>query len=441
MRDILLIAVVGGCSLLALRRPVLGILLFISLSLAGPQSMTWGMARTFPLGQLAALGTIGGYVFWSESKRFPRQRELFLLLALWGLFGWSTLFAIYPDEAVKQLIYVSKIFLMVLLSTVLINTERRLHLLMRVIALSLGFYGLKTGIFAVASGGNFTVWGPEGTFLEANNAIGLALAMNLPFLYYLLKIETHPWLRRLIITMLVFSYPAVVCTFSRGAWLGLAVATAFMVFKSRHKLFIIVAVGVLGLLLLPLLPERVANRYDDLVNYQEEGSAQSRFWNWEFCSRVALANPLHGGGFDFYSLEMYAIYYPEFLERWPGRLWSCHSTWFTMFGEHGFPGIMLFFGIVGACFFSLRQIRSFALTHKEASWSLPYTDILQNSLLTFTVVGSFYDAAYFDLFYQLVAVIIIIKERLQYATIEAMEKETPAYAHVDQSYQERMYKA
>lgn len=421
MRDILLIGVVGCCSLLALGRPVLGVLLFIALGLGGPQSMTWGAGRTFPLGQLAALGTIGGYVFWSETKKFPRQRELLLLLALWGTFGFSTLFAIYPDEAVERLVYISKVLLMVFLSTALINTERRVHLLVRVMALSLGFYGLKTGVFAITTGGSLMVYGPEGTFLEANNAIGLALAMNVPLLVYLLKIETHPWLRRLIITMIVFSYPAVICTFSRGAWIGLAVATALITLKSRHKVFAIVTVGVLGLLLLPLLPERVVQRYDELVNYQEESSAQSRFWNWEFCSRVALANPLHGGGFDFNSLEMYAIYYPEFLERWPGKVWACHSSWFTVFGEHGFPGIIFFFALLGSCFLSVRQIRSLALTHKEASWSLPYTDILQTALIVFAVVGSFYDAAYFDFFYQLVAVVIILKERLRYAMVEASE--------------------
>lgn len=414
MRDFLLIAVVGSCSLLALGRPVLGILLFICLSLAGPQSMTWGIARTLPLGQLAALGTIGGYVFWSETKRFPRQRELLLLLALWGIFGLSTLFAMYPDKAVERLIYVSKIFLMVCLSMSLINTDRRLHLLVRVIALSLGFYGLKSGIFVVSSGGNFMVWGPERTFLEANNAIGLALAMNVPLLFYLLKIETHPWLRRLIITMLVFSYPAVIGTFSRGAWIGLATATALIFLKIRYKAAVVVTLGIAGLLLLPTLPERVEKRYDDLVNYQEDRSVQSRLWSMEFCSRVGLANPLVGAGFDFNSLEAYAIYFPEFLERWPGKIWACHSTWLTVFGEHGFSGIVLFGILLGSCFLSLKRIRTYASGQFEATWILPYVEMLKATLIVYMTVGTFYDAAYFDLYYQLIAIVVIIKERVRF---------------------------
>jgi probable O-glycosylation ligase (exosortase A-associated) len=417
MRDIVLIGIVGWCSLLALGRPVLGILLFICLGLAGPQTMTWGMARTFPLGQLAALGTIGGFVFGPEAKRFPRQRELFLILALWGTFGFTTLFAMAPDRAVQRLFQNSKILFMVVLSTALINSKQRLHWLVRIIALSLGFYGLKGGLFVIMTGGDFIVWGPDGTFLEANNAIGLALAMNTPLLFYLLKIETHPWLRHLIIAMMVFSYPAVICTFSRGAWIGLAVATALMVLKSRHTVLAIAALGVVALALSPLLPERVAKRYDDLANYQEDSSAQSRFWSWEFCTRVGMANPLVGAGFDFNSLEAYAIYFPEFLERWPGKVWACHSTWLTVFSEHGFPGIILWGMLLGSSFLSLRWIRAFALAQPEAAWSLPYIEMLEGALIVFAVVGTFYDAAYFDLFYQLIAVIIIIKERLSSSII------------------------
>src|SRR5919106_1704289 len=235
MRDVVVIAVILICSLIALGRPVFGILVFVCLGLLNPQSFTWGVARDLPLSQLVALGTIGGYVFWSEPKRFPRQRELFLLLALWGIFGFSTLFAIYPQPALTRLIFVSKILLMVFLAISLINTPQRLQWLLQVLALTLGFHGLKGGIFVILSGGEHIVWGPEGSFLEANNAIGLALAMNIPLLIYLLKTETKAWLRWVMIAMLVFSYPAILGTYSRGAWLGLAIVTLLLLLRSKHK--------------------------------------------------------------------------------------------------------------------------------------------------------------------------------------------------------------
>lgn len=414
MRDLFLIAVVVVCSLIALRRPVFGILAFVSLGFLHLNTMTWTIGRTFPFAQFIGIGTILGYVFWPERKKFPHQREWFLIVALWCIFGISTFFAIYPEIAFERFIYVSKMFLMVFLVTSIISSEGRLHLLLYAIALSLGFFGLKGGVFVILTGGNYQVLGPEESFIGSNNAIGLALSMNIPFLFYLSKMETRSWLRWIMKLMLVFSYPAVVCTYSRGAWVGLAMVTAFLVLKSKFKFLLVPAVIIIGIIALPylprFLPQRIFDRYDALRNYQEEGSAQSRLWNWEFSKRVAMANPLHGGGFDFYSEETYAKYFPEFLERWPEKVWSSHSIWFTMLGEHGFPGIFLWVILIGFCFVSLRQVRLYGKAHPETPWFTYYADMVQASLVAYTVVGTFYDAAYFDLFYYLVAVIIIIKE-------------------------------
>ena len=67
----------------------------------------------------------------------------------------------------------------------LINSPYRLKALVWVIALSLGFYGVKGGIFTATTGGGYQVRGPEGSFISGNNEIGLALAMTAPLLYFL----------------------------------------------------------------------------------------------------------------------------------------------------------------------------------------------------------------------------------------------------------------
>jgi probable O-glycosylation ligase (exosortase A-associated) len=377
---------------------------------------------------LTGIGTIVGYVFWQEPKRFPRQREGLLLLILWGIFGLTTLFAIYPDRAWERFLYISKILGMVFLTTSIINSEDRLHWLLRVIALSLGYYGLKGGIFVLATGGDYTVWGPSDSFLYANNAIGLALAMNVPLLLYLWKIETRPWLRWTLMTMLILSYPAVVFTYSRGAWVGLAIITALLVLKSKHKFRLMAASAILGMVIIPSLqeisPQRLVDRYDALVGYQEETSAQSRFWNWEFCQRVGQAHPLVGGGFSFYSVETYQTYFPEFIERWPDKVWSCHSMWYTIFGEHGFPGLIVWVGLIGSCFLSLRRMHAYGKAEGRMAWVVDYADMLQTSLVGYVIVGTFYDAAYFDMFYYLVAILIIVQDKIQQTSIDATSAST-----------------
>jgi hypothetical protein len=141
---------------------------------------------------------------------------------------------------------------------------------------------------------------------------------------------------------------------------------------------------------------------------------------------VGLANPLVGGGFDYYSKEIYEKYFPEFLERWPGKVWSCHSIWYTIFSEHGFLSFFLWIGLLISCFFSLRQMRFYGQIHSEITWITYCRDMLQTALVAFLVVGTFLDAAYFDLFYYFVGIIIILKEIMHRLTIEVPEQPTIA---------------
>jgi probable O-glycosylation ligase (exosortase A-associated) len=414
MRDILLIAVVSGFSLVALFRPFVGIVFFVWLGFFNPQSYTWSVAQTLPLSYITAVSTVIGFFISGEAKRILLRRESILLLMLWAVFGFSSLTAIYPDQAADRLISISKILLMVFLTILLTTNKSRLDALLRAIALSLGFYGLKGGVFAIATGGQSLVFGPENSFLEANNAIGLALAMNIPLLYYLLRIETRTWLRWVIKAMMWASFPAVICTYSRGAWLGLAIISVLLLLKNRHKFLVVALAGVflaLSYSTLPqLLPERLFSRYDQLVNYEKDDSAESRLWNWEFCKRVGLARPLTGGGFNYYSMETHARYYPEFLERWPEKEWTCHSAWLTVFGEHGFPGFILWISLLVCCLLTLRQIRAYGKTRPEILWIPVFADAIQISFVAYMVVGTFLDAAYFDMFYYLVAMVIVGKE-------------------------------
>ena len=316
-------------------------------------------------------------------------------------------FALYPEQALERYINISKIILMVVVATILINSTDKLFSLVRVIGYSLGFYGLKGGIFAIATGGGMTVWGPENSFLYANNSIGLALGMNIPILLYLLKYERRPLARWLLKAMLLFTYPAIICTYSRGAWIGMVMVTVMCVVKSRKKF---IGVGIAGFAVVlfgsvaPLFaPENLVQRYDDLRNYDTEVSAQSRLWNWEFCKRVGLARPLVGAGFDFYTIESYAKFYPEFQERWPGKVWSCHSTWLTVLGEHGIVGFTMWLCLTMCCWMTLSRMRYVTRDAPNKIEIIDFTNMIKSSMIAYFVIGTFIDAAYFDLFYYLVA--------------------------------------
>ena len=417
MRALILLAIILPCAAITLRRPHFGVLTFAWLGFFNPQSMTWGGA---PFSLIMALATVAGYGLSSEPKMFPRKSESLILMVLWVLFGITTIFAIYPDRALRDLIFISKIFVMIFLCMCLINSKERLQSLVRVIVLSLGFYAVKGVVFIVLTGGAELVFGPQGSFLEANNMIGLALAMNLPLVIYLIKNEERTWLRWVYRLIFISSYPSIVFTYSRGAWLGLAGVTALMVLRSQYKFRIALVSSLFALFLLPvtiaLMPERLSNRYEDLENYDREGSAQMRFGSWAYCRRVAYAHPLTGGGFNHYSVATYDKYAPEFLDQYGGanrwRMTNCHSAWFTVLSEHGFPGFFLWLALMGSFLLSTVRIRYFTRNRDEMSWMYDLVGALQISFAAYVVVGTFIDAALFDMLYYLIAMIVIIKQLL-----------------------------
>ena len=51
-----------------------------------------------------------------------------------------------------------------------------------VLVCSIGFYGLKGGIFTLMHGGNLRVWGPGGSFIEGNNELALAIIVCIPLM-------------------------------------------------------------------------------------------------------------------------------------------------------------------------------------------------------------------------------------------------------------------
>ena len=86
----------------------------------------------------------------------------------------TTVFAILPDLAFEKWIFVMKIMLMTILTMTLMQSRERIHALVWVVVLSIGFFGVKGGVFFIVSGGEFRVWGPDTGTVGANNAIGLA---------------------------------------------------------------------------------------------------------------------------------------------------------------------------------------------------------------------------------------------------------------------------
>jgi probable O-glycosylation ligase (exosortase A-associated) len=409
MRDYLLLLILSAAIPVGLFRPYYGVLVYAWISYMYPHELTWGFARTLPAAKLAALATAAGIVLTGSVNLKPlRQRENVLMILLWGIFTFSSFFAINSSLAWSKWNEVSKLIVMALLTAMLLTDEKRIRYFFLLIAFSLGFYGLKGGLFGVATGGQFIVWGPGTSVLAGNNAMGLALNMTLPFLWYLGHQEKR-LLKILLYSMFVFTIPAVMFTYSRASGIiALPIVLVTLVLKGRKRFLITCAMLLTALLAYPFIPQRWWNRQRTVLTYESDTSAMSRIDNWKVVWRMANDRPLTGGGFLFHTDKTIEKYGPEFIRTY-GKSWDTHNIFVAILGAHGFPGLLVFTLMIGFCFLSCRRLRRAVRKRPDLEWVGNYCRIVEVSFLALLINGMFVNMEYFDLLYHLVAMVTSLK--------------------------------
>lgn len=401
MRDYFLIVLVFGSLPFIVWRPYIGILMWAWLGFMNPHRFTW-MAASMPLAQVVAAATFAGLVVSREPKRLPWSAALWTWLAFIFWMSVSTVFAVYPDIASLEWQDVIKIQVMALVTLVVIRNKFTLQALVWVTAMSLGFYGVKGGVFTILTGGQYRVWGPPKSFIEDNNDMALALLMVLPLMLYLQGQVTNRWLRLALLASAGLTGVAVLGSQSRGALLGFLGLCAVLWWRSKRKIAIGSAIAVVLVLVLSFMPSTWWDRMETMKDYEQDASAMGRINAWTFAVNLANARPLVGGGFDCFERRLFFLYAPD-----PDDFHDAHSVYFEVLGEHGYVGIALFLtlGILTLRMASrlIRRTRD----HPGRKWAHDLAAMTQVSLVAYAVSGTFLGRAYFDLYYGLVGFVLI----------------------------------
>ncbi len=402
MRDLFVLVVVLGSLPLILRRPWVGILVWGWLSYMNPHRLTWGFAADFPFAQIVALTVLVAVLVSREPKKIPwlQPTVVLLVFVLWMVV--TTLTAVREEVAVLQLEKVLKIQLMTFVTLMLITTRERVDALVWVIVLSLGFYGIKGGIFTLLTGGGYHVFGPMGTFIGGNNEIGLALIMTIPLMRYLQLRTDRPWLRWGLLGATGWTLVAILGTQSRGAFVGISAMLLFLMWKSRKRVTLLFVLVLLVPLALSVMPDSWFERMESIQHYEEDASAQGRFQAWNFAMNVASERPLVGGGFEVFR----------------GRT-DAHSIYFEVLGEHGYVGLLLFLWLGFATWRTGTLIISKAAVSPDLKWAGDLARMLQVSMVGYASSGAFLGLAYFDLYYHIVALMIMVRVIAERHSVES----------------------
>jgi probable O-glycosylation ligase (exosortase A-associated) len=423
-RDVIVTIIIIGSLPVCLARPWIGILMWSWIGYMNPHRLTWSFAYTLPFAMMVALATLIGLLFTKERKPLPRTIEVYLLLALWVLFSISTFFAFNPTDAWDQFDKVSKILLVTFVTMLLFQEAEKLKTLLYVIALSIGFYGLKGGIWALATGGGNQVLGPAESFISGNTEIGLAINMVLPILLLLSRYESRRWMKMGLRATFFFGIFGSIFTYSRGAFLGLGLVLTLTFVKSRVRFILIPLAIVVALFGKSLVPEQWLNRMGTIQTYEQDRSANMRLNAWWVSYRLALDNPIIGAGFRPFGPAVYLRYSPD--EKWND--WQdAHSIYFQVLAEHGFTGLALYLALIASTLISLRRVRRRARGDPSLEFHGATAQMLEVSLLGFLVSGAFLSMSYFDLYFHLVAITVMLKVLvLQEAPAPVVARPAPA---------------
>lgn len=400
MRDIALALFIAGTLPLILMQPYLGLLVWSWLGYMNPHRLTYGFAYSFPWVEVVAIVTLTSLLLNYERKT-PKMSPTAILLALF--FTWVTVCTFFSARgalAWPTWEEFGKTLIMVFATLVLVTDRRRLHWLIWVIVLSLGFYGLKGGIFTLLKGGSYHVLGPPNSFIGNNNDLAQALCMTLPLMRYLQLQAERKSVRLALGVSMLLTGVAILGTYSRGGLIALTVVGAILILKSRRRLGIAVVLAIVGLAAYQFMPAQWTERMDTLHHAEQTESAQERIRSWEFAANVALSSPLVGGGFNVYeNPQMWHKYAQRgAIER------AVHSIYFRVLGEQGFPGLALFLALLAVSWRSCSRVRRMTRDSAESKWAFDLASMLEVSFLAFMTAGLATTSAYFDLSYQLIAI-------------------------------------
>ncbi|HLH42984.1 MAG TPA: putative O-glycosylation ligase, exosortase A system-associated [Bryobacteraceae bacterium] len=414
MRDIALTLIFAVLAWGTILQPWIGIITLSWFSYMNPHRLAYGFAHLFPFVAIAAGLTMFSWLMSREKKPFPWSREVFLeiLFILW--FTITTITAlntnVTPQGTTVAWDYWDRAFkvqIEIFMTLLILRTRFQLEALVWTIVISIGFYGIKGGLWALLTGGHHRVYGPPQSFIEDNNTLAVALVMTIPLMRYLQVRAQRKLVRWGLAAAQVLTVLATLATYSRGGLLAIGVVGVALLMKSRHKIWFALAIVLVALPLYKFMPAEWKERMRTLQTTDQDEldkSAKGRLNAWAFAINLAKDRPLVGGGFRVFISPEFAKYAPD-----PADRHDAHSIYFEVLGEHGFPGLALFLLMGISTWFTANRVVRKAKKIPELAWAADLVRMVQVALAGFATGGAFAGLAFFDLPYHLMAIVILCK--------------------------------
>lgn len=402
MRDLVLGFVLLWLIFKAFKHPWIGIIGWTWISIMNPHTYSWRLSELPVAAAMAGSTLIGIFLTKDKITYFvSRESAVLILFMLWMCITLP--FSVYFDRSFDLWSRVMKIDFMILVAMLVLHSKKHIMALAWTLVASIGFYGVKGGIFTFATGGSYRVWGPEGSYIEGNNEVALALIMVIPLIRFLqMQLPaTSKWASRGLALAMLLCAASALGSQSRGALLAIAAMTLVLWWRGKRKLEMGLVFLVLGVALVIFMPDSWTERMSTIKTYDQDTSAGGRINAWWMAFNLASHN-FFGGGFMVSSAALFALYAPD-----PNDVHAAHSIYFMVLGEHGFVGLFLFLLLWFFVWRSAGRLYRNQSSSAEEKWMSDLGAMCQVSLVGYFVGGAFLSLSYYDLPYNILILVVL----------------------------------
>lgn len=433
MRDMVLFGAMLFLVPLGMANAFIAYLLCGWVSMLSPAYYLYGFMDDVRFNLIFAVITIGALLVGRDrfKNRLGYLNPTVVLMLLFMIHGILCALFAYPGNPLNETLAIQfvKTLIYCLLAPLLLTTRFRLHALLLMLALGLGFHGVVEGLKVIKSGGGHRPLGIPSSMMSDNNQLAVAMVMALPIFFYLYQYSQRKLVRIAFLCTIALTVTCVLGTMSRGGLVGLLALALWFVLTSRHKVAALSLIVVLGVGTIALAPERMFSRVGTIQEIETDTSFMGRVSAWKISSAVAMRNPAFGGGFhaiqytptwDMYRYEQGFLGWvrtPPPDER--GK--AAHNIFFEVLGDLGFIGLGLFGLLFLNAFRARAEIRRLTKGGRWL-WARDMSDMLFLALFAYMVSGSAVSMAYFEPFYVLLMAMEMLRQWVRHESISAAGK-------------------
>lgn len=391
-----------------LRNPFWGVAAYYYFSFFRPQDYYHWALTGSRLSYWIALVAIYSYFLHKGRKGYtiPKNKETLFMLLFWIFMALSCFFSPIMEHSWPFFLLISKLIIFYFFAVAIIDDEKKFKIMLWIFIYSFAYYAIWVNNRYIFEGIKI-IEGPGlgGAAYRDRNTFALIFVIAIPVCFYMIYIVQNKWVKLALLGIVPVLMHAIICTFSRGAYLGMLAVCGYSMLRMKRKAVIVLAI----LIFIPMLARMQGKEHRErirtvLVTGEErERSAQSRIEAWKGGLRMMADHPLVGVGLQNFEAFI-KRYNPEVVNL------VAHNTYIQIGGEAGIPAVVAYILVMICSFITLFKLRFMYARDKLSPNLYYYSLMLEGSLLGFFVCSLFLSMEIFEPAFFLFCMVVCLKK-------------------------------